>query len=115
MFDIGYSELLVIAVVALLVVGPRELPQLLRHAGRFMAKARGFAGQFRSGFDAMVREAEMEEMQRKWAAHNQDIMARHPAPSETPALEAPVAETPAPENETPAPAPPTDMPEKPQT
>ena len=87
MFDIGFSELVVIAIVALLVVGPRELPQLLRHAGRMVAKLRNFSGEFRSGFDAMVREAEMEEMQRKWAQQNEEIMAKHPALP--PAQEAP--------------------------
>lgn len=86
MFDIGFSELVVIAIVALLVVGPRELPQLLRHAGRFVAKLRNFSGEFRSGFDAMVREAEMEEMQRKWAQQNAEIMAQHPALPQTPEM-----------------------------
>jgi len=92
MFDIGFSELLVVAVVALLIVGPRELPQLLRHAGRLVAKLRSFSGDFRSGFDAMVREAEMEEMQRKWAQQNAEIMAKHPTlpePQDVPASDAP--------------------------
>lgn len=75
MFDIGYSELLLIAIVTLLVVGPKELPNLLRTVGQWTAKARSMARHFRSGFDTMVREAEIEEMNKQWASHNQAIMA----------------------------------------
>jgi sec-independent protein translocase protein TatB len=78
MFDIGYSELLLIAIVTLLVVGPKELPNLLRTIGRWTGRARSMARHFRSGFDAMVREAEIEEMNKQWAAHNQAIMASTP-------------------------------------
>lgn len=78
MFDIGYSELLLIAIVTLLVVGPKELPNLLRTIGRWTGRARSMARHFRSGFDAMVREAEIEEMNKQWAAHNQSIMASTP-------------------------------------
>ena len=78
MFDIGYSELLLIAIVTLLVVGPKELPNLLRTVGKWTGKARSMARHFRSGFDAMVREAEIEEMNKQWAAHNQTIMASTP-------------------------------------
>jgi sec-independent protein translocase protein TatB len=75
MFDIGYSELLLIAIVTLLVVGPKELPNLLRTVGKWTGKARSMARHFRSGFDTMIREAEIEEMNRQWAAQNQAIMA----------------------------------------
>ncbi len=75
MFDIGYSELLLIAIVTLLVVGPKELPNLLRTVGKWTAKARSMARHFRSGFDTMVREAEIEEMNKQWASHNAAIMA----------------------------------------
>lgn len=78
MFDIGYSELLLIAIVAIVVVGPKELPNLLRTVGKWTGRARSMARQFRSGFDAMVREAEIEEMNKQWAAHNQAIMASTP-------------------------------------
>ena len=78
MFDVGYSELLLIAIVTLLVVGPKELPNLLRNIGRWTGRARSMARHFRSGFDAMVREAEIEEMNKQWAAHNQTIMASTP-------------------------------------
>ncbi len=78
MFDIGASELLVIAIVAILVIGPKDLPMALRTAGRWIAKIRRVSGHFRSGLDTMIREAEMEEMDRKWRERNEAIMARHP-------------------------------------
>jgi sec-independent protein translocase protein TatB len=78
MFDVGYSELLLIAIVTLLVVGPKELPNLLRRIGEWTGKARAMARHFRSGFDTMIREAEIEEMNKQWAAHNQTIMASTP-------------------------------------
>jgi sec-independent protein translocase protein TatB len=78
MFDIGYSELLLIAIVTLLVVGPKELPNLLRTIGKWTGKARAMARHFRSGFDTMIREAEIDEMNKQWAAHNQTIMSSTP-------------------------------------
>jgi len=78
MFDVGYSELLLIAIVTLLVVGPKELPNLLRNIGRWTGRARSMARHFRAGFDTMVREAEIEEMNKQWAEHNQAIMASTP-------------------------------------
>ncbi len=83
MLDIGYTELLLIAVVALVVIGPKDLPRVLRQVGQWVAKARGMARHVRSGFDTMVREAELEEMQKQWAAQNAAIMAAHPMPAET--------------------------------
>jgi sec-independent protein translocase protein TatB len=82
--DIGYPELLLIAVVALVVIGPKDLPRVLRQVGQWIAKARNMARHVRSGFDTMVREAELEEMQKQWAAQNAAIMAAHPMPAETP-------------------------------
>jgi sec-independent protein translocase protein TatB len=61
-FDVGMSELALIGVVALVVVGPKDLPRLMRQAGQWSTKAKGMARQFRSGFDAMVEEAELDEM-----------------------------------------------------
>lgn len=99
MFDIGATELLLIAVVALLVIGPRDLPRVMRTVGKWMGKARATTKHFRVGFDAMIRESELEEEQKKWAEKNERIMREHPAPEPaepTPAAETPVAETPAP-------------------
>ncbi|MGK6321219.1 Sec-independent protein translocase protein TatB [Sphingomonas sp. DT-204] len=90
MFDIAPSEFLLVAIVALLVIGPKDLPKAMRFAGYWVGRARGVARQFRSGFDAMVREAELAEMEKKWAEENARIMREHPLDSSTPALPAPV-------------------------
>ena len=78
MFDIGASELLVIVIVAVVVIGPKDLPRALRLAGRWIGKIRRTSNHFRAGIEAMIREAEMEEMQKKWAEQNARIMAEHP-------------------------------------
>jgi sec-independent protein translocase protein TatB len=62
MFDIGWSELLVIAVVAIVVVGPKELPKLMRSFGFYAGKLRRAAAEFRRQFDEAMREAELEEV-----------------------------------------------------
>ncbi len=63
--EIGASELLVIAVVALIVVGPKDLPMLLRKLGQFMAKLRGMAADFRASFDEMARQSELDELRQQ--------------------------------------------------
>ncbi len=82
MFDIGASELLVIVIIAIIVIGPKELPLALRTAGRWIGKVRRVSSHFRTGFDAMVREAEMEDMDRKWKEQNAAIMAKYPVAEE---------------------------------
>ncbi len=62
MFDIGWSELLVIAVVAIVVVGPKELPKLMRSFGFYAGKLRRAAAEFRRQFDEAMREAELDEV-----------------------------------------------------
>src|SRR5262245_34007241 len=62
MFDIGWSELRVIAVVAIVVVGPKELPKLMRSFGFYAGKLRRAAAEFRRQFDDAMREAELEEV-----------------------------------------------------
>ena len=79
MFDIGPTELLLIVVVAVVVIGPKDLPLALRSAGRWIGKLRKMSAHFRSGIDAMVREAELDEMEKKWKAQNEKIMREHPA------------------------------------
>jgi sec-independent protein translocase protein TatB len=64
MFDIGWSELLVIAVVAIVVVGPKELPKLMRSFGFYAGKLRRAAAEFRRQFDDAMREAELEEVKK---------------------------------------------------
>jgi len=78
MFDIGAQEILVIVVVAILVIGPKELPTAMRTAGRWIGKMRRLSAHFRTGLDSMIREAEMEEMERKWKAQNEKVMREHP-------------------------------------
>jgi sec-independent protein translocase protein TatB len=73
-FDIGASELLVLAIVAIVVIGPKDLPLALRTAGRWVAKMRSVSNHFRSGIETMIREAEMEEMEKKWKEQNERIM-----------------------------------------
>jgi sec-independent protein translocase protein TatB len=78
MFDVAPSEFLLVAFVALVVIGPKDLPKAMRVVGYWVGKARGVARQFRSGFDSMVREAELEEMEKRWASENERIMREHP-------------------------------------
>jgi sec-independent protein translocase protein TatB len=78
MFDIGASELLMIVVVAVVVIGPKDLPRALRTAGKWIGKIRRTSNHFRAGIETMIREAEMEEMEKKWAEQNVRIMAEHP-------------------------------------
>jgi len=76
MFDIGAAELLVIIVVAVIVIGPKDMPLAMRTAGRWIGKVRRVSAHFRTGIDAMVREAELEDMEAKWKARNEAIMKR---------------------------------------
>lgn len=79
MFDIGAAELLVIIIVAVVVIGPKDLPMAMRTAGRWIGKMRRISAHFRSGIDTMVREAELEDMEKKWKAQNEEIMRRSAA------------------------------------
>jgi sec-independent protein translocase protein TatB len=78
MFGIDSGELLIIAVVALVVIGPKDLPRVMRAIGNFVGKARGMARHFRSGVDTMIRESELADMEKKWQADNERIMREHP-------------------------------------
>ena len=90
MFDVAPTEFMLVALIALLVIGPKELPRLMRTIGGWVAKARGVARQFRSGFDEMVRESELADMEKKWREENERIMAENPIESvESPAAPPP--------------------------
>jgi sec-independent protein translocase protein TatB len=78
MFDIAPTELLIVAVVALVVIGPKDLPRVMRTVGHWVGRARGMARHFRTGLDTMMREAELEEMEKKWKAENERIMRDYP-------------------------------------
>lgn len=75
MFGIDSTEFLLIAIVALVVIGPKDLPRVMRLVGGWVGRGRAMTRHLRSGFDTMMREAELEEMQRQWAKQNADIMA----------------------------------------
>jgi sec-independent protein translocase protein TatB len=70
MFDIGGGELLVIGIVALVVIGPKELPGLLRTAGNAMGKVRRMASEFRGQFDEAMREAELDQAKKAFTDVN---------------------------------------------
>src|SRR6476619_5199139 len=64
MFDIGWSELLVIGVVAIIVVGPKELPRLMRTFGHYLGKVRHMAADFQRQFEEAVRDSEIDEVRK---------------------------------------------------
>jgi sec-independent protein translocase protein TatB len=66
MFDIGWSELVLIAVVALIAIGPKELPGVLRMVGQWMGKARRMAAEFQGQFREAMREAEMADLKKSF-------------------------------------------------
>jgi sec-independent protein translocase protein TatB len=80
MFGIDSSELLLIAIVALVVIGPKELPGLLRTWGKWMAQMRGMAAEFRGHVDEMVRQSELDEVKKQLtdASTGVDLQALDP-------------------------------------
>ena len=110
---VGGFELVVIGLVALLVVGPKDLPVLMRRVGQMVAKARAMANEFRSSFDEMARQSELDDLRKEVEALRtgqgamypmgaeadaafKDINAGLKAPTTTPALLAPEPEHEAP-------------------
>ena len=74
MFDIGWSEMMVIAVIALIIIGPKDLPRVLRSVGHWSRKARALAREFQSGVDEMIREADLEDAKKTFdAAKRMDV------------------------------------------
>ena len=64
MLDVGWTEILVIAIVLIIVVGPKDLPQMLRTFGRMVSKMRGMASDFRQQFDEALREADLDDVRK---------------------------------------------------
>ena len=93
MFDIAPTELLIVALVAVVVIGPKDLPKVMRTVGKWTGKARGMARHFRSGIDTMMREAELEEMEKVWKAENERIMREFPASADPTPFPSPTGET----------------------
>lgn len=78
MFGVDSSELAVVAILALIFIGPKDLPKVMRTVGYWVGRVRGMARHFTSGIENMVREAELEEMERRWREENERIMQLHP-------------------------------------
>src|ERR1700732_3164136 len=107
MLDIGWSELCLIAVVALIAIGPKELPGVLRMVGQWMGKARKMAAEFQGQFQEAMREAEMADLKKSFdevkeaasgftggkAPHTDALDKSAASVTETPAIEPPVAPT----------------------
>lgn len=79
MFGVDTTELLIVALAALVFIGPKELPGAMRTLGRWIGQARGHARHFTAGIENMMREAELEEMEKRWREENERIMREHPA------------------------------------
>jgi|SRR5262245_20661987 len=125
-FGVGYSELLVIAVVALIVVGPKDLPKLLRHLGQFTASVRRMAAEFQRHLDEVAREADVDKVTseireatkldlgegdiRKAAADLRTAL-ENTAPAADPHAPAPASPSPAPAEPSPANGAPAALPE----
>ena len=77
MFDIAPSEMLIVALVAIVLIGPKDLPRVMRVVGHWVGRGRAMARHFRGAVDEMIREAELEEMEQKWKAENERIMREH--------------------------------------
>ena len=103
MLDLSWSHILIVLIVALVVVGPKDLPRLMRMAGRWVAKARAMADQFRKSFDEMARQSELDDLRAELEA----LRAERPLADIDRTLRTPVLPPPAPAAPAPAaPAPP---------
>ena len=78
MFGVDSSELAVVAILALIFIGPKDLPKVMRTVGYWVGRVRGMARHFTSGLETMMREAELEEMEKRWREENERIMQAHP-------------------------------------
>jgi sec-independent protein translocase protein TatB len=79
MFGVDSTEFVIVAVLALIFIGPKDLPKVMRTIGYWVGRMRGMARHFTAGIENMVREAELEEMEQKWREENERIMRLHPA------------------------------------
>ncbi|WP_422060926.1 Sec-independent protein translocase protein TatB [Sphingopyxis sp.] len=101
MFDVAPTELLLVIVVALVVIGPKDLPKAMRFVGKWVGKARGMARHFRAGLDTMMREAELEELEKQWRDQNDAIMREFPRIDDMSAGTPPIVSA-APQDDTPS-------------
>src|SRR6476620_6549036 len=84
MFGVDSTEFVIVAVLALIFIGPKDLPKVMRTVGYWVGRVRGMARHFTSGIENMMREAEMEEMEKRWREENERIMRLHPANADYP-------------------------------
>lgn len=75
MFDIGWQELFVIGILALIVVGPKDLPRVIRTISGMIRKAKGMAREFQSGLDEVIREAELDDMRKELETQTEGMRA----------------------------------------
>lgn len=88
---LGFSEILLLGILALLVVGPKDLPMMLRELGKWTRKLQSLAAEFRQGFDELARQAELDELRKEVEAMRQsamipDVETVLTAPPDTPGL-----------------------------
>lgn len=79
MLDIGGDELLLTAFVAIIVIGPKDLPRAMRFAGRWVAKMRRMNRTFRTGLENFVKEGEIRELEADWAEKREAILTQYAA------------------------------------
>ncbi len=79
MFDISWGEMVLVGVVALVVIGPKELPTVMRTVGKYVAKLRTMAGDFRAQFDEAMREAELDEVRKQVSQLGETAKSLNPA------------------------------------
>src|SRR6476620_4853019 len=84
MFGVDSTEFVIVAVLALVFIGPKDLPKVVRTVGYWVGRARGMARHFTAGIENMMREAELEEMEKRWREENERIMRLHPANADYP-------------------------------
>ena len=76
--DLSAQHILIVVIIALVVVGPKDLPMLLRKIGKFMGKMRGMANEFRASFDEMARQSELDELRKEVEAMRAAAQAQLP-------------------------------------
>lgn len=98
MFDIGWSELLLVAVLAIIFVGPKDLPRLMRTLGQYTARMRAMAREFQNSFEDLARETELDELRKQVADLREGAMRpltemQRPFDGSTPKAEPQIDET----------------------
>lgn len=89
MFGFDSAEIAIIAALALIFIGPKELPKVMRVVGYWVGRVRGMARHFTAGIEDMVRQAELEEMEKRWREENERIMQAHPPDAHYPEPQSP--------------------------